>query len=290
VYRGRFAPSPTGYLHTGSLLAALASWLRARQAGGQWLLRVEDIDPPREMAGSACAIGKALARLGLQPDLPVVYQSTHESAYQHALEMLRAAGYAFPCWCSRRDLAASAGAHRDGHCVRAQNPAREPAWRLRVPDISITFEDGLQGPQTQNLREAVGDFVLRRADGLWAYQLACIVDDAAQGITEVVRGRDLLDSTPRQIYLQRLLGLPTPRYLHIPLLTDTRGRKLSKSAGDADLRNIPAPAVLRSAMEALAIPAPGAHIRTVPELLEYAIARFDLARLAECTAIVWHQP
>jgi glutamyl-Q tRNA(Asp) synthetase len=290
VYRGRFAPSPTGHLHAGSLLAALASWLRARQAGGQWLLRVEDIDPPREIAGSARAIAADLGRLGLESDVPVSYQSTRRAAYARALKTLHEAGHAFPCWCSRADLAASGGVHRDGHCVRAASHAREPAWRVRVPDTSITFEDGLQGPQTQNLRATVGDFVLRRADGLWAYQLACVVDDAAQGITEVVRGCDLLDSTPRQIHLQRLLGLATPRYLHVPLLTDARGRKLSKSAGDADIRGTPAAAVLRSAMAALAIPGPGAHVRAVAELLDYAIAHFDVARLAECTAIVWHRP
>jgi glutamyl-Q tRNA(Asp) synthetase len=232
TYRGRFAPSPTGLLHFGSLVAALGSWLCARQAGGEWLVRVEDIDPPREVAGSAQAILDTLAAFGLVADMPPVYQSRRGDLYEAAFERLRDAGHVFPCWCSRTDLAPQDGMHRDGHCVAAPDPSRPCAWRLRVPDIEVSFVDALQGPLRQNLRQVAGDFVIRRVEGYWAYQLACVVDDATQGITDIVRGADLLDSTARQIYLQRLLGLPTPRHLHLPLILDGNGRKLSKSAAD----------------------------------------------------------
>lgn len=226
---GRFAPSPTGELHFGSLVAALASWLSVKHAGGRWLLRIEDIDPPREVAGSAASILAALVDLGLAADAPVLYQSQRTRAYAAALQYLRDKDHAFPCWCSRSDLESTRTLHRDGRCISAHRDDRPPAWRLLVPDLEVAFDDVLQGPQHQNVRETVGDFVLQRADGLWSYQLACVVDDAFQGITEVVRGYDLLESTPRQILLQRLLGLPTPAYLHIPLAVVEDGAKLSKS-------------------------------------------------------------
>ncbi|WP_240097845.1 tRNA glutamyl-Q(34) synthetase GluQRS [Thermomonas flagellata] len=228
-YRGRFAPSPTGPLHAGSLLAALGSWLRARRAGGQWRVRIEDLDPPREVPGAAQVQLATLAAFGLHPDGAVIRQSRRSARYQAALERLLDAGLAFECHCSRADLAATGGIHRA--CVaRARRP--DPAIRLRVADgCTVAFEDAVHGRIEQRVDLAVGDFVLRRADGLWAYQLAVVVDDAAQGITEVVRGADLLDSTPRQILLQRALGLPTPRYLHLPLLVGADGRKLSKSEG-----------------------------------------------------------
>ena len=225
--RGRFAPSPTGPLHAGSLFAAFGSWLLARHAGGQWQVRIEDIDPPREVAGAALDQLRTLAAFGLHPDGEVVWQRQRESAYLHALDRLLASGQAFACHCSRGDLAGSDGIHR--RCVPGRRRAT-PAIRLRVADGTLVeFEDRLQGRIRQAVDSAVGDFVLRRADGLWAYQLAVVVDDAEQGITEVVRGADLLDSTPRQILLQRALGLPTPRYLHLPLLRDADGHKLSKS-------------------------------------------------------------
>ena len=229
--RGRFAPSPTGELHFGSLVAALASWLHARRQRGTWLVRVEDIDPPREVPGSAQSILAALERLGLAADAPPLYQSQRGDAYAAALARLRDEGHAFPCRCSRTELEAAGTVHRDGRCIAPARKDRAPAWRLRVPDLDIAFEDALQGPQRENVRNAVGDFVLKRVDGLWSYQLACVVDDAFQGITEVVRGGDLLDSTPRQILLQRLLGLPTPAYLHLPLAVGAAGLKLSKSTG-----------------------------------------------------------
>ncbi|MFN3311723.1 MAG: tRNA glutamyl-Q(34) synthetase GluQRS [Thermomonas sp.] len=227
--RGRFAPSPTGPLHAGSLLAALGSWLYARHAGGQWQVRIEDLDPPRELPGAAQAQLATLAAFGLQPDGEVAFQSRRGALYQAALERLLAAGLAFECHCSRSALAASGGIHR--RCV-VGHPRPDPAIRLRVEDgCTIAFDDAVHGRIVQRVDRDVGDFVLRRSDGLWAYQLAVVVDDAAQGITQVVRGADLLDSTPRQILLQRALGLPTPAYAHLPLVLDADGRKLSKSEG-----------------------------------------------------------
>lgn len=224
---GRFAPSPTGLLHPGSLLAAFGSWLLARHHGGLWRLRIEDVDPPRTVAGAAQAQLQSLAAFGLVHDGPVIWQSARGDAYQTALDRLLADGHAFVCHCSRSDLAANGGLHH--HCV-ARQARPDPAVRFRVPPGSIVrFEDGLRGPQLQDVHAEVGDFVLRRADGCWAYQLAVVVDDAAQGVTEVVRGADLLDSTARQILLQQALDLPTPRYWHLPLLLDAPGHKLSKS-------------------------------------------------------------
>jgi len=227
IYRGRFAPSPTGPLHAGSLLAAFGSWLMARHVGGQWRVRIEDLDPPREIAGVAEQQLATLGAFGLFSDAPIVRQSERGAHYQAALDRLLDRGAAFVCHCSRSDLADEGGVHRA--CV-AGRPRPDPAIRLRVPDgTTLAFEDALQGTVRQDVATAVGDFVLRRADGLWAYQLAVVIDDAAQGITDVVRGADLLDSTPRQILLQRALGLPTPRYAHLPLVVDAEGRKLSKS-------------------------------------------------------------
>ncbi|KFN50085.1 tRNA glutamyl-Q(34) synthetase GluQRS [Arenimonas composti] len=225
-YRGRFAPSPTGPLHFGSLVAALGSWLHARAAGGQWLLRVEDIDPPREARGAAVRQLATLVAFGLEHDGEIVRQRDRGPAYAAALAKLLAAGDAFECRCSRTDLVPSGGLHRG--CV-ARPGGHAAAVRLRVPDVTLGFDDAVQGRFEQQLARDVGDFVLRRADGLWAYQLAVVVDDADAGITTVVRGADLLDSTPRQILLQRRLGLPTPAYLHLPLVLAGDGRKLSKS-------------------------------------------------------------
>ena len=249
-YRGRFAPSPTGPLHFGSLLAAFGSWLLARHAHGEWWVRVEDLDPPREVPGAAREQLRTLAAFGLVPDAPVARQSMRQALYQRALAQLLASGAAFPCHCSRTDLAAVGGIHR--RCVANASRAPEPAIRLRVPDGTILeFDDAIQGRVRQDVAAEVGDFVLRRADGYWAYQLAVVVDDAEQRMTDIVRGADLLDSTPRQILLQHALELPTPRYAHLPLVVDEQGRKLSKSlaalpvdAGD------PLPA-LRAAWRAL---------------------------------------
>ena len=225
--RGRFAPSPTGRLHFGSLLAAFGSWLAARSAGGEWWIRVEDVDRDREVPGAALAQLRTLAAFGLDHDGPVAWQSRRGHLYAAALERLLRDGRAFECHCSRADVAATGGIHR---ACRPGARRSDPALRLRVPGGSEqVFDDAVHGRVGQDVAREVGDFVLRRADGWWAYQLAVVVDDADQGITDVVRGADLLDSTPRQLLLQQALGLPRPRYMHLPMVVDEDGRKLSKS-------------------------------------------------------------
>jgi glutamyl-Q tRNA(Asp) synthetase len=232
IIRGRFAPSPTGPLHPGSLVAALASYLMAKSRHGQWLIRIEDLDPPREIPGMAQRHLDDLAGFALRSDLPVLWQSRRSDVYETALQQLLEQDKAFYCSCSRTQLQDQQGIHR--HCV-SPSRVRQSAIRLRVPDQTIEFTDGLYGLQRQNLAIETGDVVLKRADGLYAYQLAVVVDDAAQGINQIVRGADLLDSTPRQIFLQRQLGLPTPEYTHIPLVLDEQGHKLSKSQWAAGL-------------------------------------------------------
>lgn len=236
-YRGRFAPSPTGDLHMGSLLAAVASFLETRTRNGEWRLRIEDLDPPREVPGSADRILFALEKFGFAWDGPVLYQSKRRAAYEEALATLLESGNAFPCACSRATVAETAtrtgaegpiypGTCRDG--IQDDNNAR--AIRLRTPAQEICFDDRVQGRICQDVGREIGDFVIRRADGFFAYQLAVVVDDAFQGVTDVVRGADLLLSTPRQIHLQALLDFRTPGYLHIPLLLGDDGRKLSKQS------------------------------------------------------------
>ncbi len=239
-YRGRFAPSPTGPLHAGSLATALASWLDARAAGGVWLIRIEDLDRPRAVPGAAQQILETLARCGLESDEPVMFQSQRTDAYERAFARLRGTGLLYGCACSRRDVeiaieaqAASASVY-PGTCaggVPDDKPIR--AYRVRVPDEDVSFFDRAVGCFPQHLQRDVGDFIVKRADGLWAYQLAVVVDDAAQGITDIVRGADLLDNTPRQIFLQRALGLPMLRYLHVPLVLNGAGEKLAKQSGAA---------------------------------------------------------
>lgn len=243
AYRGRFAPSPTGPLHAGSLAAALASWLDARAHGGAWLVRIEDLDPPRAVPGAVEDIVATLSTFGLESDEPVAAQSRRGALYEAAFERLLAAGRVYGCACSRRDvqlsMSAQAGAPsapglavypgtcrpglREGQSIRA--------WRFCLERGVIRFDDRMCGPISQDVARDVGDFVVRRADGLWAYQLAVVVDDAAQGVTDVVRGADLLDNTARQIALQRALELPIPRYLHVPVVTNAHGEKLSKQTG-----------------------------------------------------------
>ncbi|MEK0434662.1 MAG: hypothetical protein RL369_711 [Pseudomonadota bacterium] len=242
MYIGRFAPSPTGPLHAGSLVAALASYLDARAHGGKWLVRIEDIDIPRTIPGAAEHILHTLAELGMQSDDEVIWQSHRLARYERAFSRLGEVVY--PCACSRREIADSrisiasdGGAIYPGTCRNGLAPGRIPrAWRVRVPaadnqSVSIHFHDRWQGHVVENLAEHVGDFVLKRADGFWAYQLAVVVDDAEQQITDVVRGEDLLESTTRQIYLQQLLDYPTPRYLHVPVVNNAVGEKLSKQTG-----------------------------------------------------------
>lgn len=278
TYRGRFAPSPTGALHLGSLVAAFGSWLAARQAGGEWLVRIEDVDPPREVAGAADAQLRTLSALGLHADGPVLRQSTRSLEYQQALQRLLDQGDAFVCHCSRSDLVASHGIHR---ACRPGARRVDTAIRLRV-DAGTTIDvvDAIQGPHRQEVAREVGDFVLRRADGYWAYQLAVVVDDAAQGITDIVRGADLLDSTARQILLQQRLGLPTPRYAHLPQIVDGDGQKLSKSLS-AQAIDEAAPAVsLRRAWALLGqsttLPDGISHL---DDLLARAVSGFALDRV-----------
>jgi len=234
AYRGRFAPSPTGPLHFGSLVAAVGSFLDARAHRGEWLLRMEDLDRPRCVPGAAEAILHTLQALGLQWDGPVMHQSARDPAYAAALARLDDAGQLYGCACTRREIADSALAGIDGPvypgtCRGGLPPGREArAWRVRCDGAHIAFDDAIQGRIAQDLEREIGDFVLKRADGLFAYQLAVVVDDAEQGITDIVRGADLIDSTPRQIHLQGLLGLPVPRYAHLPVAVNGQGEKLSK--------------------------------------------------------------
>jgi glutamyl-Q tRNA(Asp) synthetase len=286
-YVGRFAPSPTGPLHAGSLLAALASWLDARAHGGRWLVRIEDVDRPRCIAGMDGEILRQLAACGLHPDAAPLYQSSRDAAYARALAQLDAAGWVYPCGCTRRDvddaLAAVGAAHQrnrervyPGTCRPERGGlAGRPARSIRMrterdgqPRV-IAWIDRRLGAQSQDVAREVGDFVLRRADGLWAYQLAVVVDDGWQGITHVVRGEDLADNTPRQILLQRALGLPTPGYLHTPLVLGPDGEKLSKQNGAVPLDVRDALAALQAAAMALGITAAG---HTVGEWLAAAVA------------------
>jgi glutamyl-Q tRNA(Asp) synthetase len=240
-YVGRFAPSPTGPLHFGSLVAALASYMEARTASGKWLLRMEDLDRPREQPGAANQILYALERLGFEWDGPVQWQSARLERYRAALEDLSRRGFAYPCGCSRKELEDSAlaidGARvYPGTCRQGLAPGKSArAVRLRTHGAPIAFADRIQGEIEQRVERDVGDFVLQRADGVYAYQLAVVVDDLEQGVTDVVRGADLLDSTARQIHLQRILGARTPRYAHVPVAVDAAGQKLSKQTGAAPL-------------------------------------------------------
>lgn len=281
---GRFAPSPTGPLHFGSLVAAVGSYCLARQAGGRWLLRMEDLDPPRVVPGAADEILASLEQLGLHWDGEIVWQSRRNEAYVAALEQLRARGLVYDCACSRREILLSAphpgeeGPIYPGTCragLRAGHPPR--AVRIAVPRRQVCFHDGVFGPVQQVLAEAVGDFVLRRADGLFAYQLAVVVDDAAAGVNQVVRGADLLSSTPRQIFLQACLGHPVPSYIHLPLVTDSGGVKISKRhllAGSACQQ--PPHRQLTRALAFLGQKVPAGLLGAPPaELLRWAVQHFD---------------
>jgi len=266
---GRFAPSPTGPLHRGSLVAALASWLDARAHGGRWLVRIEDVDTPRCVAGADREILHQLEVLGLRPDESPVWQSARGGLYERDLAQLQAQGNAYGCACTRKEielaLLAAGHPHERHHALvypgtcRAGlggRPAR--AWRVRCGDaahpVVIDWHDRRLGRQRQDVTHEVGDFVIRRADGLWAYQLAVVVDDAEQHITHVVRGGDLADNTARQIHLQRRLGLATPNYLHTPLVLDERGDKLSKQHGAPPLDLVDPLAALREAATVLSLP------------------------------------
>lgn len=289
---GRFAPSPTGPLHLGSLVAAVGSWLFARAANGRWLVRIEDIDTPRVVPGSAEEILAALRRYALDWDGEVVWQSRRTALYERALHELRAKSLVYDCACSRADLQRVASAPVGGEpvypgtCRNGIAPGKTArAIRFRAPDENLAFDDLLVGPQQENVAERTGDFVVRRADGLFAYQLAVVVDDAEQGVTQVVRGADLLASTPRQIALQRALGYPTPAYAHLPLVVHADGSKLGKRDGalplptldDARVRETLALALHHLGIEGIPEGTPG-------EMLELALPRFRRAgpRRASC--------
>jgi glutamyl-Q tRNA(Asp) synthetase len=270
MYLGRFAPSPTGPLHEGSLVAALASWLDARHHRGLWLVRMEDVDTPRCVPGVDATVLGQLAQCGLLPDGEVLYQSHREAAYQFALDQLLTKGWAYPCACSRKEIEDAQGQRQrhsaviyPGTCRHGLHGKTARAWRLNVQqvisDLALPtpwdWHDRWLGSQTQNVAQEVGDFVLKRADGLWAYQLAVVVDDGFQGITHVVRGADLANNTPRQMLLQQALGLPTPAYLHTPLVLGEDGQKLSKQNGAQALEVNNPLATLNAAAAVLGLPA-----------------------------------
>lgn len=288
AYRGRFAPSPSGPLHFGSLLAALASFLQARSQNGDWLVRIEDIDPPRIVAGAASAILRTLERFGLYWDGSVSYQSQRTESYAQALQDLQAQAIVYPCTCSRREIVQQAALAADGSRLYpgfcrggSAHPERPAALRVCCQNFAlIQFHDRIQGEQCQNLATEVGDFVLQRADGVFAYQLAVVVDDAEQGITEIVRGCDLLSSTARQIYLQRLLGFAQPAYCHLPLILDQRGDKLSKQTGALALDTAQASALLVTALGLLGQQSPP-ELTTEPveTILDWAITHWRIDRV-----------
>lgn len=282
-YVGRFAPSPTGPLHLGSLVAALASWLDARAAGGRWLVRMEDLDRPRCSQDAADTILRQLEAYGLTWEGGVLVQSRRDDAYAAALDALRAQGAVFACTCTRSQLA-HARRNAEGEIVypgtcrlQAVPPAGHYAWRMRAEEVSIHFNDRIHGPLQQDLAHEVGDFVVKRADGLFAYQLAVVVDDAYQDVNQIVRGADLLWNTPRQVYLQRLLGLPTPTYAHVPLVTNAAGQKLSKQTLAPALPERGRRIVLAQALAALGHPPPPELVGAGPaELLSWASAHWQI--------------
>lgn len=282
-YRGRFAPSPTGPLHFGSLVAAVASYLDAKSRGGEWLVRIEDLDPSRVVRGAADDILGTLAACGMCWDCAIVYQSTRSDAYRAALHRLRALGLVYPCACSRREIADSAvggieGPVYPGSCragLAAGKAAR--AWRINTLGARIEFDDAIQGRVQQNLEADIGDFVLYRADHTYVYQLAVVIDDAEQGITDIVRGADLLGSTPRQIYLQRLLDLPTPRYCHVPVAVNAAGEKLSKQTLAAPIN------------AAQPLPALMAALRFLGQQPPDDLARADVAALWQWAIADWRR-
>lgn len=286
TYRGRFAPTPSGPLHFGSVVAALGSWLDARAHGGEWHLRIDDLDPPRVAEGADRSIVETLERLGLTWDGPVVRQSDRAEAYADAMSQLARRAHLYRCTCSRRAIAEAGlpgieGPRYPGTCRRRADVYPGPgSWRIEVSNAVVAFDDLLQGPVTQDLETAVGDFVVRRSDGVHAYHLACVVDDAAAGFTHVVRGADLIDSTPRQIFLQRLLGLPDPVYLHLPVAVDTMGHKLSKQTLAAPVSMDPPLATLAMAAAFLGH-APPSDLAAAPpaDLLAWAVRQWDRSLL-----------
>ena len=280
-YRGRFAPSPSGCLHAGSLMTAVGSYLEARCRNGEWLVRIEDLDSPRTVPGAAEQILRQLERLGFEWDGPVLWQHQRHDHYQAALAELKAKGRAYPCACTRRQIQARAARGIDGPVYpgtcrqRKLIPGSATAWRFACDEETLLFHDRVQGIHQQSLARDIGDFVLRRADGIWAYQLAVVVDDAAQGITDVVRGADLLVSTPRQLALQQALGLPPPSYCHLPVLVNAAGEKLSKQTLAPAIAADAAADALRLALMRLGH-APPSSLASLNELWRWAKASWQL--------------
>ena len=296
-YRGRFAPSPTGPLHFGSMVAAVGSFLQAKSRGGEWLVRMEDLDPPREVPGVADGILHTLEALGLHWDGAVMYQSRRHGVYEAALKMLERLDAIYPCACSRREIADSSVSGVDGlvypGTCRAGLPAgRAPrAWRVRVNGRAIEFVDAVQGRVVRDLAADFGDFVVRRADGYFAYQLAVVVDDAEQGISEVVRGADLIESTPRQMHLQNLLGLPTPDYLHLPVALSLQREKLSKQtfAAPADIAR-PVPMLYQVLRFLGQDPPPALAESNLDDFWRWAVAHWRLERVPRVPGVVVETP
>ena len=296
-YIGRFAPSPTGPLHFGSLVAAVASYCDAKANGGKWLLRMEDLDKPREVTGAADTILQQLEAFGFEWDGEIMYQSQRDDFYAEALNQLQKKALIYPCTCTRKEIADSSHAQGiDGliypkTCYFNKNtpPSIHAAYRAVVADKNIAFLDAIQGEITQNLAHDVGDFIVKRADGLFAYQLAVVVDDAAQNITHIVRGADLLDSTPRQIYLQQLLGLPTPQYAHNPIATNQVGEKLSKQTLAQPLCTRLAGQQLFEALSFLGQQPPAAIKNyNLSEIWRWAIAHWNMANLPKQRKVITH--
>ncbi|MEN8205046.1 MAG: tRNA glutamyl-Q(34) synthetase GluQRS [Pseudomonadota bacterium] len=291
-YRGRFAPSPTGPLHFGSLLAATGSYLDARHQQGKWLLRIEDLDPPREIAGASDSIIRTLEQLGMTWDGPISYQSQRSHLYEDALDLLRQQDCLYDCGCSRKEIADSAvqteaGPVYPGTCRKGLAPGRSPrSVRVRVDPAEISVRDRLQAPLQQQLASEVGDFIVRRFNKLFSYQLAVAVDDGAQQINHVVRGADLLDSTPRQMYLQRLLGLPTPAYLHLPVAVKTDQAKLSKQTFAQPVAADDRHSAVIDALRFLHQELPDSpHDASRDELWQWAIDHWDVTALPACRTL-----
>lgn len=291
-YRGRFAPSPTGPLHFGSLVAAVGSFLDARAQGGEWLVRIEDVDRPRVVEGSIDDILLTLEACGMAWDGPLMHQSARDDAYHAALHDLKSKAALYPCACSRREIADSAVSGIDGYVypgtcrggLAASRAAR--CWRVLTQGTRIGFDDLVQGRVEHDLEKDIGDFVIYRADHLYAYQLAVVIDDAEQGITHVVRGADLLDSTPRQIHLQRLLGFPTPRYAHLPVAVNDKGEKLSKQTLATPVDRAHAGHALVQALRFLGQPLPaGLEAAGVSEIWAWAFGNWDIGRVPRRRAL-----
>ena len=293
MYIGRFAPSPTGPLHFGSLIAAVASFCESKQQQGRWLVRMEDLDKPREVKGAANTILQQLEAFGFEWDGEILFQSQRANAYTAVLEQLKNKQLIYPCTCTRKEIADSShqlgidGVIYPRTCL--QNPLKPnvaKAWRIKTDDLEICFNDAIQGSVHQNISRQVGDFILKRADGLFAYQLAVVADDAAQGITHIVRGADLLDSTPRQIYLQRCLNYHTPQYVHVPIATNALGEKLSKQTLAKSLNIQIASHLLFDALQFLG-QQPPAELKsaTLHEMWSWAFAHWQLSRVPKIRKI-----